>query len=1000
MLIKFSSKFILKFKEKLSGGGIIGQPKFKKGVEMKISKIACVALLGASFAISGAFAAPLSNYKGAVSAKEDAIKANKTNQEKKADAFNKVMAQVKILQGIKDLKDWDGTATNSSDPEKAKTFKKISEAVAAIKTELTSTPTNIPIGGITLTAADKKSTLTISDAGVVKVKIDANDGKQEATGEVTLDFATPTTNAGDMAKIFSDKNANVWNEFIKAFADEHAKQTKQRDEALAADLKNKDKAIQTAAVELAKAEIDATTYEGTVKNFNVLDNALRNDLAAKEKALAEKQADFTKKTDELKKAIAAAPEIKVKDNVATQKNEIDAAEGLITAATTDPLKKAFVEAAINAGVKVQKDGKELKATDSEADLIAAFDTAKANTEKAKENIAKIVDAKTAATAAEAAIATPKTAVENAKKALIDFESKASDKTGVAELAKNELASYKTNIDPTKNGYAKNIADATKTKAEKEKELADAVKDVDKTKVTLKGTSASAILAQDKAITDANGKLGGTEAEKKQALKDLIDAGVPVKDVAGTGLLKKEDVDGLGDGTPGSNLAAVITAAQTATTGSIAEATDALTASKALAQAIQTEENNIKTATEEIAKQKAKVKEISNARATAIATSENLNKGESDVLTALSDIFDSNARVEAIIAGEDADDIAEGVNELHSTLDSATKSLNKGSFTDVVIFNTALATNTRLAKLSNPFNENLALAYAVKSMEGEKFADNGSDALRSVVKEYTNRYNYDNNLWGNVFGGKAKVKDAANTNVYGFTLGYDKAFDNTIVGGFFTLAKAQSKDSNVKNDANNYSVGVYSRSYFGQNELDAKFAYGFAKNTLKTQSTLIGDNEGRYDSKFFDIALDYGYVFDIGNAKFVKPIFGLEYTNLKNDSFTASGPVDINFAKTSVKTLSAKLAAEFRAYTDKGDYFYVTPGIERELSKSADDGVINFAGSRDVTFDANKQKYTYFTLKTGAEFKINNSLSTNINFGTKLRSKNQFYNGTIGLSYKF
>ena len=32
------------------------------------------------------------------------------------------------------------------------------------------------------------------------------------------------------------------------------------------------------------------------------------------------------------------------------------------------------------------------------------------------------------------------------------------------------------------------------------------------------------------------------------------------------------------------------------------------------------------------------------------------------------------------------------------------------------------------------------------MAGEKFADNGSDALSSVVKEDTNRYNYDNNLW--------------------------------------------------------------------------------------------------------------------------------------------------------------------------------------------------------------------------------------------------------------
>ena len=964
---------------------------------MKISKIACVALLGASFAVSSAFATPQSDYDTAVSNKTNAIKANKTSQKEKADAFNNVMTQVKVLQGIKELKDWNGAATNA-DPEKAKTFKKISEAVAAIKDELDKIkPAS---GSLEIKAADDTSKLTIDSTGAVKVNIDGNGGKQEATGDVTLYFANPAANAADIAKIFSDKNANVWNEFVKAFADEHAKLVKERDEKLADDIKNTlDPAIQTAAVALATAETATPTYEGTVKNYDALNDALKNDVAAKEKALAEKQADFTKKTDELNKAIAAAPEIKVKDDVATQKNDIDAAEALIAAANTDPLKKAFVEAAINAGVKVQKDGKELKSTDSEADLIAAFDTAKTNTEKAKENIAKIDAAKTAATAAEAAIAAPKAAVESAKNALTDFESKASDKTGVAELARTELASYKDNLDPKKAGSeAKKIADATKAKAEKEKDLAAAVKafkeGANKDKVALKGTDADSIKAQLEAITKAEtdiGAAGASEEKQKAAIKAAIEAGVPVAN--GTKKLSASDVAGL----DAAGLAAALASATTNTTAAKNAVTTDLNTQ---VTAVKDQDTIIENSTKAIADQKAKVKEISNTRAKAIATSENLDKGESDVLTALSDVFDSNARVESIIVGESADDVAEGVSELHSTLDTATKSLNKGNFTDIVIFNTNLATNTRLAKLSNPYNGNLALAYAVKNMAGEKFADNGSDALSSVVKEYTNRYNYDNNLWGNVFGGKAKVKDAANTDVYGFTLGYDKAFDNTIVGGFFTLAKAQSDGNNVKNDADNYSFGVYTRSYFGQNELDSKFAYGFAKNTLKTKSSLIGDNEGKYDSKYFDIALDYGYVFDIGNAKFVKPIFGLEYTNLKNDSFTAGGPVELNFAKTSVKTLNAKLGAEFRAYTEKGDYFYVTPGIERELSKSADDSVLNFAGSRNVTFDADKKKYTYATLKTGAEFKITDSLSTNINFGVKARSKNQFYNGTLGLSYKF
>lgn len=633
------------------------------------------------------------------------LKLIKTSQKEKADAFNNVMTQVKILQGIPGLKDWDGAATNA-DPEKAKTFKKISEAVAAIKDELDKIkPAS---GSLEIKAADDTSKLTIDSTGAVKVNIDGNGGKQEATGDVTLDFANPAANAADIAKIFSDKNANVWNEFVKAFADEHAKLVKERDEKLADDIKTTlDPAIQTAAVALATAETTAPTYEGTVKNYDALNDALKNDVAAKEKA----------------------------------------------------------------------------------------------------------------------------------------------------------------------------------KAEKEKELATAVKALqtgaDKDKVALKGTDATSIAKQADAVTTAKNELttaaaGSDDDAKKDALKKAIAAGVPVENAGKK--LSAADVDKLSTTDLGTVATASVTKAGDAETAMATVKTDAT--------AVKAQDTIIETSTKAIADQKAKVKEISNTRAKAIATSENLDKGESDVLTALSDIFDSNARVESIIADESADDVAEGVSELHSTLDTATKSLNKGNFTDIVIFNTNLATNTRLAKLSNPYNGNLALAYAVKNMAGEKFADNGSDALSSVVKEYTNRYNYDNNLWGNVFGGKAKVKDAANTDVYGFTLGYDKAFDNTIVGGFFTLAKAQSDGNNVKNDANNYSFGVYTRSYFGQNELDSKFAYGFAKNTLKTKSSLIGDNEGKYDSKYFDIALDYGYVFDIGNAKFVKPIFGLEYTNLKNDSFTA------------------------------------------------------------------------------------------------------------------
>ena len=517
------------------------------------------------------------------------------------------MAQVKVLQGIKELKDWDGKDTNV-DAEKAKTFKKISDAVAAIKDELNKiAPAS---GSLEIKAADKTSKLTIDNSGTVNVSIDANDGKQEAVN-TELKFDAPNTTA-DIAKIFSDKNANVWNEFIKAFADKHAELVEERDKALATDLKAKDATIQTTAVALAKAETTATTYEGTVKNYDALNNALKNDVAAKEKALAEKQADFTKKTDELNKAIAAAPEIKVKDDVATQKNDIDAAEALIATANTDPLKKAFVEAAINAGVKVQKDGKELKATDSEADLIAAFDTAKTNTEKAKENILKIDAAKTAATAAEAAIAAPKAAVESAKNALTDFESKASDKTGVAELAKTELASYKDNLDPKKAGSkAKEIADAQTAKVAAEKTLADNVKgfkDVaNSDKVALKGTDATSIAKQAGDVTAAKTAVttgaavapGATDKDKKEAIQKAIEAGVLVENAG-----KKLTVADLANLDTTGVTAALASAAANTTAAETAMSTIAGNAAT-----VKAKDTIIENATKAIADQKAKVKEF-------------------------------------------------------------------------------------------------------------------------------------------------------------------------------------------------------------------------------------------------------------------------------------------------------------------------------------------------------------------------------------------------------
>ncbi|OPA70572.1 hypothetical protein BB381_04240 [Campylobacter pinnipediorum subsp. caledonicus] len=141
-----------------------------------------------------------------------------------------------------------------------------------------------------------------------------------------------------------------------------------------------------------------------------------------------------------------------------------------------------------------------------------------------------------------------------------------------------------------------------------------------------------------------------------------------------------------------------------------------------------------------------------------------------------------------------------VKELTTSVKDTTNSLTTSSATDVAKFSSNLSTQTRLAKLTNLYNNDLALAYAINNLKDNKFADAGN-GLSNLVKAYTDRFNNDNNVWGNIIGSKAKIKgDSSDTDskVFGVTLGYDKAFDNVIASSYLSFAKAKTDSKIVFN----------------------------------------------------------------------------------------------------------------------------------------------------------------------------------------------------------
>ncbi|QCD45138.1 autotransporter outer membrane beta-barrel domain-containing protein [Campylobacter mucosalis] len=353
---------------------------------------------------------------------------------------------------------------------------------------------------------------------------------------------------------------------------------------------------------------------------------------------------------------------------------------------------------------------------------------------------------------------------------------------------------------------------------------------------------------------------------------------------------------------------------------------------------------------------------------------------------------------------------DGIKKLASKEDESisqvVSNFGQNSVISTIQIGSELNTATRLAKLSNPYNENLALAYAISNLKNENFADNDGYALSSLVREYTNRFNYDNNLWATINGAKGNIKDGANPSVYGFTLGYDKAFDDFIFGGFVTYAKSKAKNEIINNKADNYQLGVYSRSYIKNYEIDFKFSTGIAKNKNERNTILANRvivNDSKYNSYFNSLDINYGYVAKLDSMEglFFKPSIGLNFSHIKSNSFRENGELAVKYNATTSKALSLRVSGEIRKYLENGSYFYVTPGIEKEIYKNANNSVVTFIGSNnDIIFSARDRKSTFLTLQTGADFTITKSLSANANFGVKASAQEKYCNGTLGIKYKF
>ncbi|HEG2431457.1 TPA: autotransporter domain-containing protein [Campylobacter jejuni] len=312
----------------------------------------------------------------------------------------------------------------------------------------------------------------------------------------------------------------------------------------------------------------------------------------------------------------------------------------------------------------------------------------------------------------------------------------------------------------------------------------------------------------------------------------------------------------------------------------------------------------------------------------------------------------------------------------------------------------MAISNRLAKFSNPYS-----TVNVASLEGLKFA--AGNGIASDSQYAYGARSYDNNVWANVIGG-ANIIDSKSGALYGVSVGYDRLVgEDTILGAYLTYADSKIKTSMVNQESDNLQLGLYSRTLYGNSEFDFK---GYAQFGWTDQDRFIAGtvNSSDFTRKFLGASGTYGYVFDMGNDFYIKPLAGLNLYYSFTPDYNENGAYAQHVQSQSSFDTSIEAGAEFRKYLSKESYIYATPKIEQYIITSGNDYTARFLGSpTSFTINGSDKKKTYGSFIVGGDVNIKNQWAFTFSAGVKhllsgkVNDESETYlSGNIGLKYQF
>ena len=256
----------------------------------------------------------------------------------------------------------------------------------------------------------------------------------------------------------------------------------------------------------------------------------------------------------------------------------------------------------------------------------------------------------------------------------------------------------------------------------------------------------------------------------------------------------------------------------------------------------------------------------------------------------------------------------------------------------------------------------------------------------------------NNFWANVNGAYFKDKKSdGDLKFYGTNIGYDRGYDEFILGVSAGVSKAKFSSDILKDDAKIYSFGAYGLFERGSHEIQSNLNFAFinSKRSLDEAQKASVKGRGILSSNYYKYKISLSKSGEFEQS--IKPLLALELgangiDGFKNDQYDQKSVNDFNVA--------VAAGVEYALNSDK-NAFSVQFLVKQSVYNSEDKSYVSLNNSNeyvDYKLDNNKLSYK-LTLNSDTKLSENLVLSSQLS-GMLDNDKNYGISGGLKIEYKF